>query len=284
MKEQYKWMIHHAYNSNSKNKRPYLKYWMDRSDLHPKTTIKLNLAKLYSFISSKPVAIFIHIPKTGGSYLNLSFPKFSFVSMGHVLIRKALNDEYIPVGLIGTKIKIPKNFFVFSTVRNPLTFFRSYYHHVIGHGPWHNPNHYDFNAGKKGFDYLMKTIMNRTDKWPSRKFLFPQLFDQDGNLIVNWINKNESLDRDMITLCENLGYQFKKGERQRVSPAKSLSRYFIPHLLEEAYKIYHREFKLFGYCDSSKKCNIPILHGDTKSADIKYYYKKDKLEINGHRL
>lgn len=283
MNKQYKWIIHHAYSSGAWKKGGLLRYWMDRLDLHPRTTIKLLRANAYSFVTKKKIPVFIHIPKTGGTYVNSCFPSNGFVSLGHALLRESLGDDHVPVGLIGTRFRPLKRHVLFSTVRNPLTFFRSYYHHVIGHGKWYNSNHYDYQAAQRGFEYLMQTIMDREDKWPSQKFLFPQLFNQSGQLVVSWINKNEMLDEDMALFAKSLGYRFKKGEKKRAAPVREMAEYYSDALQQQVHEVYKREFALFGYDkDSCMDNNSVPLHRDVASHVLTYDYEKDDLKYGSY--
>jgi len=273
----YDWALYHAYHANSKDSGGRLRYWLDRFDIHPRRSINFIKAHLYSIETGKQIPVFVHIPKTGGTYITSCFPANGFVTLSHMLLRKDLSDRFIPIGLMGTKWQPSTRHILFSTVRNPLTFFRSYYHHVIGHGQYHNHEHYDFKVAQKGFDYLMRTIMDRDDVWPSRKFLYPQLFDQSGQLIVNWINKNESLDEDMKCFSEKLGYPpYTPGEKKRAAPVKDLSEYYSENLKDLVDEVYAREFDVFGYMGTGSP-GQKLLYRDVSLAKVSYNYLTDKL-------
>ncbi len=274
----FEWAIYYVYRSNSKNSGGRLRYWMDRLDVHPRRTLKFMGARLYSMVTGKKIPTFVHIPKTGGTYVSSCFPSNGFVTLNHMLLREDLTDQYIPKGLMGTKWKSTSKYVLFSTVRNPLTFFRSYYHHVIGHGQYHNHDHYDFKTAQKGFEYLLQTILDRDDVWPCRKFLYPQLFDQSGRLIVSWINRNENLDNDMKCFAEKIGYPYLPGEKKRVAPVKDLKEYYSESLMEMVREVYTREFEVFGYNTFGTE-QTGILYRDVSSLEVYYYYKNDKFHI-----
>lgn len=274
----YKWIHYHAFYSNANKSGGFLRFIMDRMDIHPKRTLALIRASRCASISGKKIPVFVHIPKTGGTYVTSRFPRDAFVSLNHMLLRVKRTDEYIPLGLVGTKWKPSSNHVLFTTVRNPLTFFRSYYHHVIGHGLYHNHSHYDFEIAQKGFDYLMRNIMERDDIWPSRKFLYPQLFDQSGKLIVRWINRTENLDEDMKLFTEMLGYPFSPGEKKRAAPVKDLSEYYSDALMEQVCDVYAREFDAFGYSVYGLEATGK-LYRDVSSTGVSYNYKNDELFI-----
>lgn len=273
----YKWAHYHAFRSNGLRSKGWLRYMMDRFDIHPKRDFFLMRARFFSMLKDQSIPVFVHIPKTGGTYLTSRFPRFGFVSLNHMLLREQCDDTYVPIGLMGTRYRPQKNEILFTTVRNPFTFLRSYYHHVVGHGDYHNPLHYDYSAAQKGFAYLVKTIIDRDDVWPSRKFLFPQLFHQNGHLVVHWINKNETLDDDMSLFASQLGYIFEPGPKQRASPVKPLKDYFDESLCDSVHVAYSRELKLFGYDG-----NTPALHRDVTGKDVWYDYRRDLLRVDGN--
>lgn len=278
MTENNKWAVYHAFKSNSKDSGGRLRYLTDMLDIHPVRSVKFIRAHLYSLLTGKKIPVFVHIPKTGGTYVASCFPRDGFVTLNHMLLRDKLTDQYIPVGLMGTKWRPSSNHVLFTTVRNPITFFRSYYHHVVGHGQYHNHEHYDFKIATKGFDYLMQTIMDREDPWPSRKFLYPQLFDGSGKLIVNWVNRNETLDKDMTDFAKLFGYEFKSGSKKRMSPVKNLREYYTDSLMERVCEVYSRVFKVFGYSMFGLETKGKLYH-DVTSVDICYNYINDKLYI-----
>jgi len=230
-------------------------------------------------LTGKQIAVFVHIPKTGGTYVKSCFPENGFVTLGHALLREDLSDDYVPKGLVGTRFRPRQNHCLFTIIRDPITFFRSYYHHVIGHGHYHNRDHYDFKAASKGFDYLMRVIMDRDDAWPSRRFLYPQLFDQSGKLIVNWINRIEMLDADMAALMAKLGCPYEPAERRRAAPVSALTDYYSDELLQRVESQYCRERDLFGYAHHAVSRAGGALVRDVSGSGCTYDYLHDQLSI-----
>jgi hypothetical protein len=160
----------------------------------------------------------------------------------------------------------------------------SYYHHVKG--PLKvNPNHYDYENAQKGFDYLINVIISRDSPWPSRRFLYPQLFDQSGNCIVNWINRVEALDSDLKQLHKKFGCAYQRVERKRVSETRNLSYedHFTPNLLDKLVKLYSREMTLFGY-ERFQTISPFYESNPINSTRIRYDYLSDALYLDGNLL
>ena len=138
---------------------------------------------------------FIHIPKTGGTYVSQqeNFGRsvvFPLRNLGHATVVDPDWQLFLDIPApFGEEQAIPKacldGSVVFSNVRNLFSFFVSYLHHAAGSlERYRNPHHYDFAAANKGFDYLLKTIAHRDAIWPSRKFVHYQLFAQPSGAAV----------------------------------------------------------------------------------------------------
>lgn len=224
----------------------------------------------------------VHIPKTGGTYTNTLNITLPHVNFSHIVCRDVRSDEYCPVGLSPINKTKLRDYFLFSNVRNPVTFLISYYHHVIGFEGYINSNHYDYQNAKKGFDYLVHSILDREDTWPSRKFLFPMLFDQEGDLIVDWINRNECLDDDLASLATRFNCKFERREKARSAPKKSDNPldYYSEDTLKNVLEFYSREMSLFGY--TADGLIQPLFHlPETDKSALKYDYVSDSLHLNG---
>jgi hypothetical protein len=183
-------------------------------------------------------------------------------------------DKRCPIGLVVTRESwLKKTSFVFANVRNPLNFLVSYYHHVVDGYGYINTYHYDFAAGQRGFDYLVRTILDREDKWPSRKFLFLQFFDSQGRCLVDWINRTECLDCDLEIMCSKFHIKFVPGEPRRVfKKTQSPKQYFSDALAQSVMCVYSREMNLFGYSGfdvATPRVSLKPLNKDLLSYDYK---------------
>jgi hypothetical protein len=243
-----KWMIHRAIYSDKKRSMPWLRLIFDKFDIKPNLYIKKRELLKHYRETDIPLIGHIHVPKTGGTYTSSLQNVLPHINFSHVLVRNDRSDKYCPVGFTPIAPKKVNGFYLFSNVRNPLTFLISYYHHVKGFVGYKNPNHWDYEYAQQGFDYLVKIVLNRTDKWPGRKFLFPQLFDQEGICIIDRINRTETLDEDLKSLCKEFGLEFKSKERKRVAPKKKTpEEYYSNVLYDEVVNVYSREMQMFGY-------------------------------------
>lgn len=202
---------------------------------------------------------FIHIPKTGGTYVsqhdNLDESVVSPLrNLGHATVVDPDWQLFWDVPApFGEGNAFPRaclgSSFVFSNIRNPYSFFVSYLHHAAGRmEQFRNPHHYDFVTAKKGFDYLLKTIADRDAPWPSRKLVHYQLFAQpSGAPAVDWINCTASLDSHLLEMANAFGLHYRQGRPQRVGPLGDYRSYYTEELTDLVHRTWKREIDLFGF-------------------------------------
>lgn len=266
------------------------------STIQIKNRIQRKLVSMYLKKRYKPKVFpaYIHVPKTGGTYLaqldSGALPVlFPFYYLGHTyIIDDALdmNVIYLNHDLVLAKQRVTRredinNFFIFATVRNIFDWLVSYASFA---GGWKykggNPSHYDYKNAKRGFEYLVKTIANREEPWPSRKLIHCQLFSSDGNLVVDWLNRTNTLDSDLHLLARKLNLYYKKREKQKVSKRNDYRNYYNDELINLVYDTWGRELKLFGFDFDNSICDNAILKREIESdikKRIKYLYKEDVL-------
>jgi len=266
-----------------------------------KKTIKENWHLLYWHLKYGRIPAFIHVPKTGGTYLaQLETDKESVIQpmkyLGHsCVVNKSISipEDYPPE--IGYKDKKKydqhwlNNYFVFSIVRNIFDWLVSYWGHTGGHNKkYANKNHYDYKNAQKGFEYLVKTIAEREHKWPSREFIHFAFFSYHGDLIVDWINRTETLDEDLKALAKYKNLSYSRKEKQRVGVRKrDYRKYYNDRLVELVYKTWGRELNLFGYTFEGQNLEKAVLKRKIElpqKKNIKCFWKKDKLIINNKEV
>ncbi len=277
-----KWLKHWA-ASSSKSKILYpLFLIIGYFNIKPKFLFNnIKIKNKYKKIGKKPPA-FIHIPKTGGSSINTLRNQFSFLTPSHVVLRDSKSDNFVPFGLFPIKEYKLKDFFLFTTVRNPLTFFVSYYYHVLGKTSVNKQTigrHYDYQLASRGFDYLIDNILNRENIWPSRKFLFLQMFNERNKCIVDWVNRQEYLDEDIYELAKYYNFDIKLIPKQRYTGIHDYKKYYSDRLIEIIKKNYFREFMFFGY-DGFKTVEPKLNLKPLNKHMLNYDYSNDKLMYN----
>jgi len=84
---------------------------------------------------------------------------FPILDLGHAYIveqRGVKNPVFEPKNIVNERFL--KQYTVVSTVRNTYDWLVSYAGHAGGWNPkYKNPDHHDYEAATKGFDYLIKT-------------------------------------------------------------------------------------------------------------------------------
>ena len=244
----------------------------------------------------EPKFAFLHVPKTGGTYLAQretdNQPVLPIRYLGHYYVvdrKDVLNPLYYPHSPEYYHRTIPlrevRRYLMISTIRNIYSWLVSYAWHAGGWNPkYYDPNHYDHAIANKGFEYLVKTIANREGNWPNRKFIHCQFFCSNGELIVDWINRNESLDEDLETLARKYNLPYVNRKRQRVGHETDYRTYYTDELVDLVYKTWGRELNLLGYEFDGPQLQVSNLYQsvDPKTKkSIQYVLGIDELKVNG---
>ena len=247
---------------------------------------------------SRAEACFIHIPKTGGTFVTQAESRHRTI----VAPMRDLNHATLVNQDWETLRDIPPPFSesnavplsavdghaVFSNARNIFSFFVSYFHHAGGHvEKYRNPHHYDFSIANRGFDYLIRTISDRDSIWPSRKLVHYQLFSQPSGLsVVDWINCTATLDRDLHAMAQHLGFDFHNGQPQRVGPRSDYRTHYTDALVEIVSRTWGRELELFGFEFDHPASKYSPLELAQRVRSSRYVLREDRLVLPndpGHR-
>lgn len=236
-----------------------------------------------------PKFCFIHIPKTGGTYVSQhdkldQSVVFPLRNLGHATVVdpdwQLFWDVPAPFGEANA---VPRacldGSFVFSNIRNLYAFFVSYLHHAAGSiEQFRNPHHYDFAAANKGFDYLLKTIADRDALWPSRKLVHHQLFAQpSGAAVVDWINCTAALDTHLVEMAGAFGLQYARGKPQRVGPPGDYRSHYTDALTDLVDRTWKREIDLFGFAFDKPRSRYAPRELTERAKAKKYVLRDDRL-------
>jgi hypothetical protein len=182
-----------------------------------------------------------------------------------------------------------RHFFLFSTTRNIFDWLVSYAWHAGGWNPkYRDTNHYDFENANKGFEYLLKTIAHRDYPWPSRRLIHCQVFSTGGNLVVDWVNRTETLDEDLALLAAKLGVRYTRKEKQRVSrKKKDYQYYYTDSLIELVYETWKQEIRLFGFEFDGIDLDNALIKKEISPAQkeqVTYSLESNCVFLNGREL
>ena len=146
--------------------------------------------------------------------------------------------------------KIFDRFYKFAFVRNPWDWQVSLYHFALK-----DPSHRQHELFKT-FESYEKYI-----EWRVAEDLHLQkdfVTDENGELMVDFIGRYETLDRDFKEVCERVGVEYQLPHLNK-TPRKNYDHYYTPRaaaLVAEAFK---EDIELFGYDFGGLKNSDPIV-------------------------
>lgn len=164
-------------------------------------------------ISHSKRFIFIHIYKVAGESIKQALCPFDFhpnkILINRVLKKIGLPYEVSPYGqrkypehitALELRRNLPKkyfeNYFKFAFVRNPWDWQVSNFHYGLKKKDL--PSHNLFKNMKSFQEYIEWKVVN--DKKLQKDFVC----DEEGNIIVDYIGKMESIDKDFNHICNRL--------------------------------------------------------------------------------
>lgn len=255
--------------------------------------------RLTDLIPRRREARLLHIPKTGGTYVAQHESQRGPVvqpltSIGHVFIKDRGHEPPQPFPLHGFQRgcvvdrRTLGRHRVLACVRNPFSWLVSYAGHAGGWNPkYRDPDHYDYDHANRGFEYLVKTLADREDTWPSRKPLFIQLFGTDGTLVPHYVARNETLTDDLSTFADRYGFTHRPGPTQRHGGHDDYRSYYTDPLIDLVNATWRRELALFAYGFDGLTDAEPLLprHVDADARrGFHYDYHRDRLSVDGFVL
>lgn len=209
------------------------------------------MGEMSVLISRKRKFVFIHIYKNAGSSITKALIPFAAnkwqYRIGRVL-RKIVITQFDPQPfhphitapeLIKLMTKSTfESFFSFAIVRNPWDWQVSLYSYML-HTPGH-PQH-KLIKGFGGFDEYIN--------WRCReevKLQRDMIYSKDGELLVNFVGRFETLDTDFKIICSRIGVSASL-PRLNVSKTKPYQQYYSEETKELIRRTFDADISLFGY-------------------------------------
>ncbi len=212
-------------------------------------------------ISLKYKFLFVHIAKTGGTSIRVALRRYKW------------NDPYrIPLficsrmsALFAHKLacKIPRHakvitayemlprelfnsLFKFAFVRNPWDLQVSSYHHIKRERPYL----------LKGIDTFEEFLLWKLD--PNRPYHYiidtsiqlqsDYLIDLEGNVLVDFIGRYESLHEDFDEACKRIGIKTPKlPHKRRAADRSHYKEYYTDKTAELIAEHFRKDIEMFGY-------------------------------------
>jgi Sulfotransferase family len=203
-------------------------------------------------ISNQHNFIFIHIYKNAGTSITKALLPFA-ASKLQLKVSRILKGLHISnkstAQPFSTHIKASEiietlgkekfdSFFSFAIVRNPWDWQVSLYNFMLK-----NSNHHQHDLVKSlgNFD---EYIMWRCDR--EVKFQKDFIYSVDGELLINFVGRYETLDADFTTLCSRIGISTSL-PKLNISNTKPYQQFYTKETKELVERTFDVDIKLFGY-------------------------------------
>ena len=202
--------------------------------------------------------IFFHLYKCGGTSLrDILKPHLSeiiypnrFVELGNAhSLPRDIRDIYKNLN----KIELFNSYFKFTFVRNPFDWLLSIYYYILK-----NVNHNEhFKVKVMSLSDFINYYINDMIKSNESKdlghnkvtTLYDYVTDENGNILLDFIGKFESMENDMKFICQTLGIQYKNIPLLNVNSAKEkdYKKYYDDNSKKLIEKYFEKDLDYFNY-------------------------------------
>jgi len=202
-------------------------------------------------ISTYRKFIFIHIYKNAGTSITKSLLPYSDTYGRYWLSRllRPLHIRVFDVQPYHDHITAPElishigrdvfdSFFSFAIVRNPWDWQVSLYNYTLK-----TPKHYQhhFIKGLGSFDAYIRWRCTEEIKLQS-----DFIYSSDGELLVDFVGRFETLDDDIRTIYNRIGIEASL-PKLNVSGSRPYRDYYSPHTMALVESTFEKDISLFGY-------------------------------------
>jgi hypothetical protein len=246
--------------------------------------------------------VHIHIPKTGGTWLNTQLTNLGVTAYDHSTISVCLSNlnQRFPVWScdsqpsLGLSMKSEPEYDKFKKackigiVRNPFDWLVSYYLHT-GSGKWSHHRGWDDIVNThniESFEHFVRTLCNPQKRWWHvwlKRCIFYQVFNEKGNIGVDIILKKENLTNGTVQLFLDLGLVRDEIEINQTFINKNpinfdYRSYYTSELIDITSKFFEQELAIFDYKFESTGVNKPYyLSEEFTNLDWKKCMEKTKF-------
>jgi len=199
--------------------------------------------------------IFVHVYKVAGTSVRHALEPYAeapYRSLPLRLLRRLGAHHVLPqYGLLtlsthssARKIKevfpphIFEQFYKFAFVRNPWDWQVSLYHFMLKEQSHHQ---HEIAKSFRSFEHYLEWRVNE-NKHLQRDFVA----NEEGELIVDFIGKYETLERDFATVCDRLGLKCKL-PHLNTSSHKGYKSLYTPETVALVAEAFKEDIEFFGY-------------------------------------
>lgn len=196
-------------------------------------------------ISHEYKFIFLAVPKTGSSTMNVAF---------NHLKHPEPDEHHMGISDVLKKFPECKEYFKFAFIRNPWDRLVSGYCDFIQHRKkqWSEKVRYEKPLLSEYKDFTEFCIDFPNSKWANDVHLRPQhlFLEVDGKMEMDFVGRFENLKMDFHYICSQVGYNYNKNlldKKYRKTDHKNYKEYYTEETKNIIGEFFKRDIELFNY-------------------------------------